>query len=58
MVHFNKRSRYLGEINGMKAAFQNNHEQLVQLLLTNIQQAEQSKGELYNSVSDSHSSCM
>lgn len=44
MVHFNIRSRYMGEINGMKAAFEGNTEGLVELLLKNLSDAEEKKG--------------
>lgn len=46
MVHFNVRSRYIGEITGMKAAFQGNLEHLIDLLLKNLKDAGESKGEL------------
>lgn len=44
MVHFNIRSRYMGEITGMKAAFQGNTETLLNLLLNNLTEAESSNG--------------
>ncbi|XP_067946657.1 phosphatidylinositol 4-kinase alpha-like [Watersipora subatra] len=40
MVHFNIRSRYMGEIVGMKAAFQGNMDMLKQRLLENLSDAE------------------
>jgi len=46
MVHFNIRSRYMGEINGMKAAFQDSMEMLVKMLLNNLQTARDENGEL------------
>ena len=44
MVHFNIRSRYMGEITGMKAAFQGNTDTLINLLLNNLTEAESSNG--------------
>lgn len=46
MVHFNIRSRYMGEIVGMKAAFQGNMDMLKQRLLENLSDAEDTNGKL------------
>ena len=57
MVHFNIRSRYMGEISGMKAAFQGNMDMLVKLLLDNLAEAEELNGEIYWCISSYYVLC-